>query len=204
MKLYVHPLSTNARRARLVAHHLGLPVEEQLIDLAKGEQKKPEYLALNPNGKVPTLVDGDLKLSECYAIMIYLCEKTGRRELYPDELAARTEINRWLFWCANEFSPTIGKLSYENLIKPMLGQGSADPVRVQEAEVVFKALAKVLDAQLAGREYVLGTKLSLADFALAAALANALPAKLPMQGFEHVQKWLGRIQQLPAWQATSK
>lgn len=204
MKLYVHPLSTNARRARLVAHHLGLPVEEQLIDLAKGEQKKPEYLALNPNGKVPTLVDGDLKLSECYAIMIYLCEKTGRRELYPDELAARTEINRWLFWCANEWSPTIGKLSYENLIKPMLGQGSADPVRVQEAETTFKVLAKVLDAQLAGREYVLGAKLSLADFALAAALANAGPAKLPVQGFDAMQKWLARVQQLPAWQATSK
>src|SRR4051794_30609766 len=91
MKLYFHPLSSNARRARLVVHHLGLAVEEELVDLTQGAQRRPAYLALNPNGKVPTLVDGDLKLWESYAIMIYLCEKHGRRELYPDELATRTE-----------------------------------------------------------------------------------------------------------------
>lgn len=203
MKLYMHPLSSNARRPRLVAHHLGLPVEEVLVDLAKGEQRQPPYLALNPNGKVPTLVDGDLKLTECYAVMIYLCEKTGRRELYPDELAARTEIHRWLFWCANEWSVNIGRLNFENMLKPMLGLGTADPVRVQEAENGFKAHAAVLDAHLAQREHILGSKLSLADFALAAGLATAVPAKLPIAGFSHVGAWFGRIQQLPAWQATA-
>jgi len=204
MKLYIHPLSTNARRPRLVAHHLGLTVEEQFVDLSKGEQRQPAYLALNPMGKVPTLVDGDLKLTESYAIMIYLCEKTGRRELYPDELAARTEINRWLFWCANEWSPTIAKLNFENMLKPMLGLGSADPVRVQEAEASFKTLAKVLDAQLAGRDYVLGAKLSLADLAIGAGLATLVPAKLPVAGFANLQAWFARIEKLPAWIATTK
>ena len=64
MKLYIHPLSSNARRPRLVAHHLGLAVEEVFVDISKGEQRQPAYLALNPSGKVPTLVDGDLKLTE--------------------------------------------------------------------------------------------------------------------------------------------
>jgi glutathione S-transferase len=204
MKLYMHPLSSNARRPRLVAHHLGLAVEEVLVDLAKGEQRQPAYLALNPNGKVPTLVDGDLKLTESYAVMIYLCEKNGRRELYPDELAARTEINRWLFWSANEWSPNIGRLNFENMLKPMLGLGTADPARVQEAENTFKQHAKVLDTFLAQREYILGAKLSLADFALAANLSTIVPAKLPIAGFAHVQAWFARIEKLPAWQATSK
>jgi glutathione S-transferase len=203
MKLYTHPLSSNARRVRLLVHHLGLPVEEEIVDLAKGAQRAPAYLALNPMGKVPTLVDGDLHLTESYAIMIYLCEKTGRRELYPDELAARTEINRWLFWGANEWSPIIARLNFENMLKPMLGLGAPDPARVQEAEGAFKNLAGVLDAQLKSRQFVAGKQLSLADFALSASLATAVPAKLPLAGFSQLQAWQGRIEQLPAWQATA-
>jgi glutathione S-transferase len=204
MKLYFHPLSSNARRARLVAHHLGLAVEEELVDLTKGAQRQPAYLALNPNGKVPTLVDGDLKLWESYAIMIYLCEKNGRRELYPDELAARTEIHRWLFWGANEWSPVISRLTFENMLKPMLGLGQPDPVRVKEAEAGFNALATVLDTQLAQHPYVVGNQLTLADFALAASLAAAKPGKVPVDAHPNVIAWFGRIEKLPAWQACNR
>ncbi|HET8936608.1 MAG TPA: glutathione S-transferase family protein [Polyangiales bacterium] len=203
MKLYTHPLSSNARRVRLLVHHLGLPVEEEIVDLAKGAQRQPAYLALNPMGKVPTLVDGDLHLTESYAIMIYLCEKSGRRELFPDELASRTEINRWLFWGANEWSPIIARLNFENMLKPMLGLGSPDPARVQEAEGAFKNLATVLDTQLKSRQFAAGNQLSLADFALSASLATAVPAKLPLAGFSNVQAWQGRIEALPAWKATA-
>jgi len=203
MKLYTHPLSSNARRVRLVVHHLGLQLEEHVVDLANGAQRAPEYLAINPMGKVPTLVDGDVHLTESYAIMIYLSEKTGRRELYPDELATRTEINRWLFWGANEWSPIIARLNFENMLKPMLGIGQPDPVRVQEAENAFKQLATVLDTKLKDRQYVAGNQLSLADFALCASLATAVPAKIPLAGFSQLQSWQGRIEQLPAWKATA-
>jgi len=203
MKLYTHPLSSNARRVRLLVHHLGLPVEEEIVDLAKGAQRQPAYLALNPMGKVPTLVDGELHLTESYAIMIYLCEKSGRRELFPDELASRTEINRWLFWGANEWSPIIARLNFENMLKPMLGLGSPDPARVQEAEGAFKNLATVLDTQLKSRPFAAGNQLSLADFALSASLATAVPAKLPLTGFSNLQAWQSRIEALPAWKATA-
>lgn len=203
MKLYTHPLSSNARRVRLLVQHLGLPVEEEIVDLAKGAQRAPAYLALNPMGKVPTLVDGDLHLTESYAIMIYLCEKSGRRELFPDELASRTEINRWLFWGANEWSPIIARLNFENMLKPMLGLGSPDPARVQEAEGAFKNLATVLDTQLKSRQFAAGNQLSIADFALSASLATAVPAKLPLAGFSNLQAWQGRIEALPAWKATA-
>lgn len=198
-------MSSNARRVRLVVHHLGLSadVEEEIVDLAKGAHRAAAYLAINPNGKVPTLLDGELKLSESYAIMIYLCEKTGQRELYPDTLAARTEINRWMFWGANEWSPVIGRLNFENMLKPMLGIGSPDPVRVQEAEATFKQLAAVLDTHLASRQFVVGNALSLADFALASSLMTAVPAKLPLADRPHLQAWLARIEQLPAWKATA-
>ena len=203
MKLYTHPLSSNARRVRLVVHHLGLPVSEEIVDLAKGAQRSPEYLALNPMGKVPTLVDGELKLTESYAIMIYLCEKSGRRELYPDELSSRTDINRWMFWGANEWSPIIARLNFENMLKPMLGIGAPDPARVQEAENAFRNNATVLDNHLQSRPYVLGKNLSLIDFALSASLATAVPAKVPVSEFKQVSAWQARIEQLPAWKATA-
>ncbi|MEY4578862.1 MAG: hypothetical protein RL701_3565 [Pseudomonadota bacterium] len=203
MKLYTFPLSSNARRARLVVKHLELPVEEEFVDLAKGAHRQPEYLALNPNGKVPTLVDGDLTLWECYAIMIYLSEKSGKLDLYPQELSARTDIFRWLFWCANEWSPVVGRLNFENMIKPMLKLGAPDPARVAEAETAFKLNAKVLDAHLTQREYLVGDTLSLADYAVAASLMSRVPAKLPFDGFANAERWYAQIQKQPAWAATA-
>jgi len=75
MRLYFHPGSTNARRARLTAALLGIELDEKLVDFAKGEHKAPAYMALNPNGAIPTLVDGDLVLTESRAIMQYLAGK---------------------------------------------------------------------------------------------------------------------------------
>jgi glutathione S-transferase len=203
MKLYMHPMSSNARRARLVAKHLDLRIEEELVDLAKGAQRQAPYLAINPNGKVPTLVDGDLTLWECYAIMIYLSEKSGKRELYPEDFSTRTEIHRWLFWCANEWAPVVGKLNFENMLKPMLKLGAPDPARVAELEAAFKQHAKVLDTHLAQRVYLLGDKLSLGDYAVAASLSTVVPAKLPLAGFTNVERWFAAIQTLPAWAATA-
>src|SRR5690349_3867301 len=95
MRLYYSPFSPNARRALMTATHLGVPVERLLVDLRKGEQKRPEYLKLNPNGKVPTLDDDGFVLWESRSIMMYLCDKTPGQTLYPSELRARADVNRW-------------------------------------------------------------------------------------------------------------
>jgi glutathione S-transferase len=201
MKLYFHPMSSNARRVRIVLRHLAIPVEEELVDLQKGAQRSPAYLALNPNGKVPTLIDGNLKLWESNAIIIYVSEKSGKRELYPE--ADKVEVHRWLFWGANEFSPIIARFNFENMLKPMLGIGTPDPARLKEHEASFKPVATVLDNQLAQRNYVLGSKLSLADFALAASLMHKERAKLPLGEYANLLAWLSRIEGLPAWQSTA-
>src|SRR5579862_1624600 len=105
MRLYHHPLSSNARRAVMAALHLGTEVELVHVDLGKGEQRKPDYLKRNPNGKVPVLDDDGFLLWESCAIMQYLADRTPGQTLYPTELRARADVNRWLFWSAHHFSP---------------------------------------------------------------------------------------------------
>ncbi len=101
MRLYHHPMSSNARRAVMTVLHLGVDVDLVLVDLAKGEQRRPEYLRLNPNGKVPVLEDQGFVLSESHAIMQYLADRTLGQTLYPEAIQARADVNRWLFWSAH-------------------------------------------------------------------------------------------------------
>lgn len=203
MKIYHHPLSSNARRAVLTAKHLQLPVELEFVDLQKGAQRAPEYLALNPNGKVPTLVDGDFVLTESYAIMMYLAEKAGATSLYPTSARARADVHRWLFWSANEFSPQVARLNFENMLKGMMGLGAPDPVRVEEASAAVKRLGGIADQHLAKHTWLAGDTLTLADFGVACSLSTMVPAKLPVLEFANLQAWFGRIQALDAWKATS-
>ncbi|HYP89515.1 MAG TPA: glutathione S-transferase family protein, partial [Polyangiaceae bacterium] len=95
MKLYINAFSPNVRRVRLTAAVLGLKLEEQNIDFTKGDQKTPEYLALNPNGAVPMLVDDDFVLTESRAIMQYLAVKHPKNELLPLDERARADVTRW-------------------------------------------------------------------------------------------------------------
>ncbi len=205
MKLYHHPFSSNARRALMIAKRLDLAVELELVDLPTGAQHKPEFLALNPNGAVPVLVDGDLVLTESNAIMIYFCEKAGEagRALYPADAQGRAHVNRWLFWTASHLGPAIAGLNFENNLKKMFGQGEADPAQVARHEGFFKKFAGVLDGELAKREWVASNALSLADFCVAAPLMYAGAAKLPLAGLEHLARWFDRVQALPEWKATS-
>lgn len=204
MRLYYHPMSSNSRRAHLTAVQLGIPLELQLVDLAKGEQRAPEYLRKNPNGVVPTLEDGDVVVTESHAIMQYLADKTPGQTLYPTELAARADVNRWLFWNAHHFQPAMSVLNWENLVKPMIGRGAPDPVEVARGTQLVLRYAAVLDAHLDGKEWVSQGRLTLADLALATPLSTRVPAKLPVGDFKNLLGWFERVQALPCWQATAK
>src|SRR4051812_2306483 len=102
MRLHHSPASPHGRRCVMLIHELGLDVELHAVDFAKGEHKSPAYLSKNPNGKVPTLEDGDFWLWESNAIMSYLADqKPG--SFYPTEARARADVNRWLFWESAHF-----------------------------------------------------------------------------------------------------
>lgn len=199
MKLYYSPLSANSLKVRMAAALLDVPLELVNVELPKGEQRRPEYLAINPMGKVPVLVDGEFVLPESAAIMIYLAESKPGNTLYPAERRARTEVNRWLFWSANHWAPAIGALAFEKILKPRFYHGEPDAAQIKRQEDFMQAFAKVLNEHLAKRQWVAGNTLTLADIAIAAEFASPLP--LPIASWPHIATWFKRIQELPAWQA---
>lgn len=203
MRLYHHPYSFNARRAVMTALHLGAPVELVFVDLQKGEQRQPQFLKLNPNHRVPVLEDDGFVLWESHAIMQYLADKTPRQTLYPADTRSRADVNRWLFWSCQHFSPAIGILNWEHVIKGILGLGAADPAELRRGEQLVREFAGVLDAHLGGRDWICGEALSLADLAVATPLAATVPARLPVTDLPNLQRWFARMQTLEVWKKTA-
>lgn len=202
MKLYMNPLSPNVRRVRLTAAVLEVQLEEHMLDFTKGEHKSPEYLTLNPNGAVPTLVDGDFVLSESRAIMQYLASKKPEAGLFPRDERARADITRWQFWDASHFSPQLGALTFEKMIKPMFGMGEPDQGQVEAAITNLRRFGAVLDKALAGKRHVVGDTLTLADLTIACSLMYAKQTDVPLGDFPNVQSWFSRISNLDAWRKT--
>lgn len=202
MKLYHNPLSPNVRRVRLTAAVLGLDLEEKLLDFSKGEHKTPQYLALNPNGAVPTLVDGNFVLTESRAIMQYLASKRPEAGLLPRDEASRADVSRWQFWDAAHFSPQLGTLAFEKIIKVMMGIGEPDGGKIQEALANFRRYAGVLNQRLSGRTYVVGDSLTIADLTLVSSLMYAQQTEAPIDEFPHLRAWYSRLTELQAWKKT--
>jgi glutathione S-transferase len=196
MKLYYSD-TLNPRKACAVARHLALPVEFIYVTLDKGEHRTPQFRAMNPNAKVPVLVDGELVLWESNAIMCHLAEKAGS-DLWPGD-ARRTEVLRWLMWDATEFAPAAGTFYFEHIIKPRFLRSEADPAEIARVTPDFERYAAVLEAQLQGRDYLVGPALTVADFAVAITLPYADRTGMPLDGFPNIRRWHERLQQLPAW-----
>jgi glutathione S-transferase len=203
MKLYYNPMSPNVRRVRLTAAVLGMALDEKRLDFTKGEHKSPEYLALNPNGAVPTLVDGDFVLTESRAIMQYLAGKKPESGLLPRDEAARADVVRWQFWDASHFSPNLATLAFERLLKGMMGAGDPDARKIEEALGNFRRFGAVLNKRLDGREYLVGSALTVADLTLASSMMYSERADVPVAEFPNIQSWFTRISDLDAWKVTT-
>jgi glutathione S-transferase len=202
VKLYSIQQSNNCRRVNATIAHLGIEVELIEPGLLSGDIKKPEYLAMNPNGKVPTLVDGDLVLWESRAIMQYVATKKPGNELWPNDARRQADIARWQFWEAVHLSPGTTPFAFEKLFKPMFLKQQPDEAAIAAGAKAFHATAPVLEAQLKGRDFILGT-LTLADFSVGACFSYAEPAGLPWGDYPHIRAWWARLGEVPAWKSTA-
>jgi glutathione S-transferase len=197
MKLYYFE-TPNPRRPCAVAKYLNLPVDFVRIDLAKGEQKRPDLLAVNPNGKVPALEDGDVKLWESHAIMAYLSQKAGA-DLWPSDPREQVEIMKWLNWDTAHFSRHAARLYFERYLKGRLAPGEPDLAEIEEATGFFKRFAGVLNDHLAGRRFIVAERLTIADFGLAAFLPHAEEAGLPLEDCGNLRRLYDAMTEIEAW-----
>jgi glutathione S-transferase len=197
MKLYYFE-TINPQKACAVARYLNSPVEFVRIDLAKGQHKSPDYLAINPNGKVPALADGETLLWESNAIMCHLAQRAGS-DLWPSDPAKQIEVLKWLSWNSEHFTRHAGNLYFNYVIKPKFGLGEVDEKAVEEATGFLKQFGAVLDGHLAGRNFLLGDHLTIADFAVSVTLPHAEKIRLPLDGFDNIARWKGLLSELPGW-----
>ncbi len=203
MKLYADPITVNCRKVLAGLDLLGAPFEHVHVDYFKAEQKSPEYMALNPNASVPTLVDGDMVLWESNAILQYAADKVGNDAAYPRDLKTRADINRWLLWESSSWFPSCYVFLVENCVKPLLGS-QPDPAVLDAQAAQFHKLAGILDARLAGRNWVVGNGPTIADIALAAPMHLHGWQKLPLGDYRNLKRWLTEsVEKLPCWRKTT-
>ena len=200
MQLYVFSPSPNSLCCQAVANQLGIELELISVDLASGAQMSDEFVALNPNHKIPTLVDGDFVLWESSAIMIYLCHKKPGSSIIPEDLQERVKTVQWISWNTAHWGPTCGIFTFENRVKKILNIGDPDPAQLARGQGEFARFGKVLNDHLKGRDTLVGSSVTLADHAVASWLVHAEGAGLPVEDYAEITRWSGGILGTAAWQ----
>ncbi len=199
MNFYTVNGSPNCRKVHAVINYLGLDVKIIELGLTTGELEAPEFRALNPNGMVPVLEDGDLKLWESNAITQYLASLAPASSLYPDNPRIRADIHRWQDWEQCHFNRACGGFLFENLLKPMLKIGEPDAAVLKEAEQNFMRFGQILEDQLEGRNFILGKDVTLADFSVGSMMVYADAAGIPLASFKNISSWTNRMESISAW-----
>jgi glutathione S-transferase len=197
MKLYNNDHSPNCLRVRAVAFELGVELDMVDVDLRTASSNR-ELLAVNPNGKVPVLVDEDLVLWESRAINAYLASGHPERNLYPADRRQRALVDQWSFWQAIHLGPAMQKVAFERFVKQRYGLGQPDEAAAAASHRESLRYLAVLELRLAARRWVVD-ELSLADFALASTFMGRKPAGISLVDFPGVAAWIERVEALDSW-----
>ncbi|MAE94746.1 MAG: glutathione S-transferase [Deltaproteobacteria bacterium] len=186
--------TSRALRSIWAIEEVGIDHEHVPTHFGK-ESKTPEYLAINPNGRVPALKDGELTLFESMAINLYLA-KTHGGALYPADPADEARTWQWSVWPISELEPHLMQMVIHGV---MLPEEKRRPGAVSEAEAALARPLRVLDAHLADRAYLLGDDFTIADLNVAGVLSLAHFAGYDYSGYPHVSEWADRCYDRPSF-----
>lgn len=190
IKLYGHELSGNSYKIRLFLELLQLDYQWVRVDLMKGEHKKPEYLALNPFGQVPLLIDGNLQLADAQAILVYLAKQYGGEEWLPSDAVSLAQVVRWLSTTAGEIrqGPENARLYH------LFG---ATSINIERAYQKSEHILSQLDQHLSTHTWLEQEHPTIADIAVFPYVALAGDGKIDLNPYPNVLAWIERVKQLP-------
>lgn len=194
LQLYSLP-TPNGVKISIMLEEIGLPYEAHAVDIGKNESWTPEFLSLNPNGKIPAIIDPDgpegapLGLFESGAILLYLAEKTGK--LLPSNPARRYETIEWVFFQMASVGPMFGQVGY---FHKFAGREIADKRPLERYVNESKRLLGVLETRLAGRDWIMGEDYTIADISLLGWVRNLI-------GFYGARDLVAydELKRVPAW-----
>ena len=180
--VFYHSPMSSAVTVHWALEELGVPYEKVRVDLAAGDQRKPAYLAINPNGKVPAVVHDGTKIFESVAILIHLGETFGvEKKLFPPPGAARAEALKWLVWCNVSIGAALSRWQYAQ--SPRVDAALHNAKAAEHARSEVESLVGILDSELAAKKFLVGDAFTLADLHVSGWLEY-----LGMLGFD-LAKW---------------
>jgi glutathione S-transferase len=190
---------TRAFRAIWMAKELGLDYEHVPIEIGTAGARKPEYLAVNPNGRLPAIEDDGFVLWESQAITLYLAKKHSAGRLYPATLEGEAKAWQWSLWAANEVERAVNIWSLHAIRLP---PEDRDPGKLADALAVTAAPFRVLDGAVGGNAHLIGDDFTVADLNVAAVISRAID--MDLSATPHLANWLRRCLDRPAARAARR
>lgn len=194
-QLYCFGESGNAYKCALALVLADMEWEPVFVDFFKGETRTPEFRAINEMGEVPVLVEGEVTLTQSGVILDYISSKTGR--LGGRSAAERREVLRWLFWDNHKLSTAVGMTRFQMNFIP---EAKRVPEVIAFMQARLKSAYTVLDGHLAGRSWIVGEALTIADLSCCGYLYYPEPFGFDRKDWPNLDRWLDRIAALPGWQ----
>lgn len=192
IKLYDVPISGNCHKVRMMLSVLGVLYEKIPVNLPEGEQKTPDYLAINPLGKVPAIDDDGVVLWDSQAILVYLASKYGSTDWYPDDAVGRGEVQKWLALAANEM---FNGAAIARAMKIFNRPGDPAPHKA-----LAEATLAVINHWLKDREWLACGHPTIADIAVYPYAAMAWEGEIDLSPYPAMNAWIKRVETLPGYE----
>lgn len=188
--------SINVQKVLWVLDHLKIPYQQINAGLQFGVNTSPEFLTMNPNGKVPLIKDGDVTVWESHAICRYLCVTTPGQTLYPNDAAGRAQVDQWLDWALGTLYICMGFV-FQQLVR--VPEAQRNLPRIEEERKKTVDAFKLLNQHMQGRSFLVGHQMTLADIVLCAATYRCLELKLIADDadFANLKSWYSVMRQQP-------
>lgn len=203
MKLHTFVGSPNSHKVQAVVSHLGLEIQVEYHDFVGGHLRTANYLALNPNGMVPLLVDGAFRLWESNAIMQYLADTADNDALFPRDPQKRADVVRWQFWEVAHFNKAFGLLAFETVAKPKLKLGATNNSLVETVQADLARFAPVLERHLGGRQYVVGEDITIADYSMIPFESYRPAVPFDWSPYPNINAYFDRVRKVEHWVRTA-